>query len=123
IETITSLTSILSYLLCFVQAEDGIRDFHVTGVQTCALPIWENGLRGYDLNVMQPKEYEKLSNESTQNKNGLWDWVKAISTLVVEIGRASCRERVESWVVAGGLKREGSEGCAGKQWERVVVAL
>src|SRR5690606_4299486 len=23
------------------QAEDGIRDFHVTGVQTCALPIWE----------------------------------------------------------------------------------
>src|SRR5690606_40211036 len=27
--------------LCFFffQAEDGIRDFHVTGVQTCALPI------------------------------------------------------------------------------------
>src|SRR5690606_39983625 len=24
---------------CF-QAEDGIRDFHVTGVQTCALPIY-----------------------------------------------------------------------------------
>src|SRR5690606_27788332 len=24
----------------FFQAEDGIRDFHVTGVQTCALPIW-----------------------------------------------------------------------------------
>src|SRR6266511_4911187 len=29
-------------MLCiffFFQAEDGIRDFHVTGVQTCALPI------------------------------------------------------------------------------------
>src|SRR5690606_40511681 len=26
--------------LFFFQAEDGIRDFHVTGVQTCALPIW-----------------------------------------------------------------------------------
>src|SRR5690606_40473083 len=25
--------------LFFLQAEDGIRDFHVTGVQTCALPI------------------------------------------------------------------------------------
>src|SRR5690606_40079601 len=25
----------------FFQAEDGIRDFHVTGVQTCALPIWK----------------------------------------------------------------------------------
>src|SRR5690606_40002730 len=26
--------------LFFFQAEDGIRDFHVTGVQTCALPIY-----------------------------------------------------------------------------------
>src|SRR5690606_41206394 len=25
----------------FFQAEDGIRYFHVTGVQTCALPIYE----------------------------------------------------------------------------------
>ena len=24
----------------FFQAEDGIRDYKVTGVQTCALPIW-----------------------------------------------------------------------------------
>src|SRR5438874_7586268 len=24
----------------FFQAEDGIRDLYVTGVQTCALPIW-----------------------------------------------------------------------------------
>src|SRR5690606_40446762 len=28
-----------SSLFFFFQAEDGIRDFHVTGVQTCALPI------------------------------------------------------------------------------------
>src|SRR5690606_40136354 len=27
------------WCLFFFQAEDGIRDFHVTGVQTCALPI------------------------------------------------------------------------------------
>src|SRR5690606_40500837 len=26
----------------FFQAEDGIRDFHVTGVQTCALPIFRS---------------------------------------------------------------------------------
>src|SRR5256885_13044595 len=25
--------------MCFYQAEDGIRDYKVTGVQTCALPI------------------------------------------------------------------------------------
>src|SRR5690606_15774018 len=31
-------------LFCFFfQAEDGIRDFHVTGVQTCALPIFTVG--------------------------------------------------------------------------------
>src|SRR5690606_41125312 len=33
----------VSFVACtfyfFFQAEDGIRDFHVTGVQTCALPI------------------------------------------------------------------------------------
>src|SRR5205809_7611673 len=28
------------YLFFFFQAEDGIRDVAVTGVQTCALPIW-----------------------------------------------------------------------------------
>src|SRR5256885_2836187 len=27
-------------ILFFFQAEDGIRDYKVTGVQTCALPIW-----------------------------------------------------------------------------------
>src|SRR5688500_19822799 len=29
-----------SILIFFFQAEDGIRDYKVTGVQTCALPIW-----------------------------------------------------------------------------------
>src|SRR5690606_40658673 len=31
--------SFYCYAFFFFQAEDGIRDFHVTGVQTCALPI------------------------------------------------------------------------------------
>src|SRR5256885_16841921 len=29
----------------FFQAEDGIRDYKVTGVQTCALPIWRLRLK------------------------------------------------------------------------------
>src|SRR6266496_4670050 len=34
------LRSVTYYSLCFFfQAEDGIRDLYVTGVQTCALPI------------------------------------------------------------------------------------
>src|SRR5690606_41180933 len=30
------------------QAEDGIRDFHVTGVQTCALPIYPADWNQFD---------------------------------------------------------------------------
>src|SRR5438874_7117821 len=30
----------------FFQAEDGIRDLYVTGVQTCALPIWGGSMGG-----------------------------------------------------------------------------
>src|SRR5690606_40470179 len=33
------LFCIFVFFFFFFQAEDGIRDFHVTGVQTCALPI------------------------------------------------------------------------------------
>src|SRR5690606_40359450 len=36
----------------FFQAEDGIRDFHVTGVQTCALPISR---------PVGPEEYQPIS--------------------------------------------------------------
>src|SRR5256885_5556569 len=34
-----ALVICLCYLVFFFQAEDGIRDYKVTGVQTCALPI------------------------------------------------------------------------------------
>src|SRR5438874_12351511 len=32
---------LLMLIFFFFQAEDGIRDLYVTGIQTCALPIWE----------------------------------------------------------------------------------
>src|SRR5699024_11296286 len=44
-------------LLFFFQAEDGIRDRNVTGVQTCALPIFQKRL-----------EYEK--DKQTERING-----------------------------------------------------
>src|SRR5690606_16218551 len=37
--------TVISYIF-FFQAEDGIRDFHVTGVQTCALPIFSRDASG-----------------------------------------------------------------------------
>src|SRR5690606_35062825 len=61
----------------FFQAEDGIRDFHVTGVQTCALPIsttWEVHDRlvepfegGYAAYVLQRVERDRIA-AVTENK-------------------------------------------------------
>src|SRR5947209_5157224 len=49
--------------ILFFQAEDGIRDIGVTGVQTCALPILLSL-------VLQPSAYRKLScSEFTGTKN------------------------------------------------------
>src|SRR2546423_10976672 len=36
----------VAWFFFFFQAEDGIRDKLVTGVQTCALPIWSGPLCG-----------------------------------------------------------------------------
>src|SRR5688500_19068731 len=37
--------SVVEDIYFFFQAEDGIRDYKVTGVQTCALPIYRQGRR------------------------------------------------------------------------------
>src|SRR5205807_6451189 len=39
------LLVLFKYVIFFFQAEDGIRDYKVTGVQTCALPICVRPLR------------------------------------------------------------------------------
>src|SRR5215510_11446151 len=41
-------------VLFFFQAEDGIRDGHVTGVQTCALPISATGCRAATVSTTTP---------------------------------------------------------------------
>src|SRR3712207_7286813 len=47
-------------VIFFFQAEDGIRDIGVTGVQTCALPICprtEEKLRGIEQSISQARVY------------------------------------------------------------------
>src|ERR1019366_9926027 len=70
------------FLFFFFQAEDGIRDWSVTGVQTCALPI------------SCPVFYH------------LFVQLHRLGHTGQEIGRASCRERVEISVVAVSLKKK-----------------
>src|SRR5690606_40263900 len=44
----------------FFQAEDGIRDFHVTGVQTCALPIFPQVLMSGIFMPIGGKLFDKI---------------------------------------------------------------
>ena len=74
------------YLLSFFffQAEDGIRDTSVTGVQTCALPISERWTDG-------------RMDRGTEEGMDRWmdGWMdRRRDRRTNEIGRASCRERV-----------------------------
>src|SRR5690606_39416252 len=55
------------FFFFFFQAEDGIRDFHVTGVQTCALPIFDFIVRSIPA-PLRPAAYRKI-NRSMRWKN------------------------------------------------------
>src|SRR5207245_8627119 len=86
-----------SSCLFFFQAEDGIRDATVTGVQTCALPIsisapYSNAVIGVPVTFRQ---------SATDADNHLRTNLGA-TYVQDQIGRASCRERVEvAGVVVG----------------------
>src|SRR5690554_3627160 len=80
----------------FFQAEDGIRDADVTGVQTCALPIYENGEEDQRPFSQFQATPSRLSVPRPRSGPGPPPRPRPWR----EIGRASCRERVESLVVA-----------------------
>src|SRR5688500_20269036 len=87
----------------FFQAEDGIRDYKVTGVQTCALPIWlEQRADLRDLRVQRAVDLGLA-----RLHEGLGDGAERFVRERGEgqIGRASCREREERSGVAGVGKR------------------
>src|SRR5258708_31949226 len=99
-------TSSLSILLValvffFFQAEDGIRDDLVTGVQTCALPIScasgsrRSGLQRRGLGAICRSSDEAIPADRRPDRRDP-DAHAACGTRVPrpEIGRASCRERV-----------------------------
>src|SRR5437762_9129500 len=89
----------------FFQAEDGIRDTSVTGVQTCALPIFcTSSVLGRAL-VETTAEHRRCANEAVETWGSLARDVNSRTRMYAdwhvapdEIGRASCRERVERTV-------------------------
>src|SRR5699024_12051400 len=80
----------------FFQAEDGIRDRNVTGVQTCALPIlMRDSIPGSQEGRKKVKQiYGKINGKKKPVPIGELN-LDMGNVLIEEIGRASCRERVE----------------------------
>src|SRR5207302_3793490 len=65
-------------LFFFFQAEDGIRDFHVTGVQTCALPICPRAGEGIETATPSPSQRSALGPSLSHSAGeGLSRWAAA----------------------------------------------
>src|SRR5256885_8756915 len=84
----------------FFQAEDGIRDYKVTGVQTCALPISRRRPRlvpargGGPGCARGPRSCPYVPPCSTSVRSARAVPANGAGAASAEIGRASCRERV-----------------------------
>src|SRR5437762_12694385 len=89
------------FFFFFFQAEDGIRDTSVTGVQTCALPICSPRLKSAGMYIYS---WGRRASERATPQAKKWCVNQDNGTK--EIGRASCRERVEITVVAGAMKKK-----------------
>src|SRR5207244_6602067 len=98
-----------AYLLRYVfffQAEDGIRDDLVTGVQTCALPISMRDRGGLACACAREDRHgtaDGLGRSLLRIVQGGKDVHRAAHLRHPKIGRASCRERGWMWVMAGRL--------------------
>src|SRR5690606_39309667 len=89
----------------FFQAEDGIRDFHVTGVQTCALPIYAVAL-DQDVGRIGAVPADVDDAAVPDNGVGSHDAPPLDNDGLLphgQIGRASCRGRVILRAARGSL--------------------
>src|SRR5205823_9837733 len=100
------------YGVCFFfQAEDGIRDKLVTGVQTCALPIcgtwrWQAPEDGWRTTIASGRMASRF--RAVSARVSPFDTLEPEALMLMvsaEIGRASCRERVSSSVGGGSIKK------------------
>src|SRR5438876_10060497 len=81
----------------FFQAEDGIRDGRVTGVQTCALPIWEFPgpfAAGFPISMRPRKRSGKFPGSRGSPRSS----------------------RVRSWRPRTPVRRRSEERRVGKEW-------
>src|SRR5690606_41035370 len=92
------------------QAEDGIRDFHVTGVQTCALPIcfWSDAPQG-------PKNH--MNNSVTRKKEMAWMKSIGVKGIKVDFFGGDKQETMKLYEeILSDARSE--ERRVGKEWRR-----
>src|SRR5688500_19262146 len=83
----------------FFQAEDGIRDYKVTGVQTCALPIWRR----------QEGACARVAGQVDRTHR-----IRPVPRIAGEPGEVRRRE-IGTWLAAGFSVRS-EERRVGKEW-------
>src|SRR5207249_7785340 len=105
-------------LICyFFQAEDGIRDRNVTGVQTCALPIYQVDVRGHEEDAISEYRGAAVRPRLLCLRVPILPYLPArtgieridhvrVGDVHDQIGRASCRGRVKSTVWSGGRNKK-----------------
>src|SRR5256885_2441531 len=98
----------------FFQAEDGIRDYKVTGVQTCALPISLNEWSSAEWTFRVPQDgvlgdyriTAKVAKVRLATSGEFLVVAYRRPEFRVAIGRGACRERGEISAVALSLKKK-----------------
>src|SRR5690606_41092222 len=98
------------------QAEDGIRDFHVTGVQTCALPIYSNPL---DNPYIGRSGLDEIWARGLRNPWRI-SFDRATGALwIADVGQ-SRREEINRQNVTASSRRSEERPCRERVWLSVV---
>src|SRR3989449_7417922 len=104
----------------FFQAEDGIRDVAVTGVQTCALPICSR----HALHTLRPRRWARISRSEDETRNGGVPMSRSRATVegqsvVWSVGKtrwAGSAARIE--ICAGSGSRVSPARVTSRAWRR-----
>src|SRR5437588_4948832 len=98
-------------ILFFFQAEDGIRDHCVTGVQTCALPIWlRTTVRAVSIRCSSSARARTTSAANVHSQAGPGSTVQPRTSISSSAGGTRLRRRLSKIFQRSEERRVGKEG-------------
>src|SRR3712207_2693228 len=99
----------------FFQAEDGIRDIGVTGVQTCALPILGKGSKGDKKQTGPPQMQTLLPSQGNHRLNAKTAQQLGVDVCKAHIGQGVRSPKIQSTHTSPQEKAQANENL-GKRW-------